>query len=168
VTIQGNWSSDGRRLKRDNLRRGRRLQNRSAVQGQSESRQHVIAKVKETECRLSRLAVTRSQLCMVLFHINRSICAGFMTLGKLYGDQNLRTVGDPFDPWAGGSNVCNLGVFRCECFSLFLLRLLFDRHDDHRLYSVDNKNGLYLPPDSTSKLFLQTLFQDSISRSETM
>ena len=34
---------DGPRFKSDNLRRGCRLQDRDAVQGQSESRQHVVA-----------------------------------------------------------------------------------------------------------------------------
>jgi len=42
-TIETNRSRDGFRLKSDNLRRGCRLQDRSAVQGQSESRQRVVA-----------------------------------------------------------------------------------------------------------------------------
>ena len=36
--IETNWSRDGLRLKIDNLRRGCRLQDGGAVQGQSESR----------------------------------------------------------------------------------------------------------------------------------
>ena len=42
-TIQTNWSRDGLRLKSDNLRRCCRLQDRGAVQGQSESRWRDIA-----------------------------------------------------------------------------------------------------------------------------
>ena len=38
VTIETNWIRDDLRLKRDNLRRGCRLQDRGAVQGRSESR----------------------------------------------------------------------------------------------------------------------------------
>ena len=41
--IETDWSRDGPRLKRDNLNRGCRLQDRGAVQGQSGSRQHVVA-----------------------------------------------------------------------------------------------------------------------------
>jgi len=42
-TVETDWSRDGPRLKSDNLRRGCRLQDRGAVQGRSESRQHVVA-----------------------------------------------------------------------------------------------------------------------------
>jgi len=42
-TVETNWSRDGPRLKSNNLRRGCRLQDRGAVQGWSESRQHVVA-----------------------------------------------------------------------------------------------------------------------------
>jgi len=36
-TIETNWNRDGLRLKSDDLRRGYRLQDEGAVQGQSES-----------------------------------------------------------------------------------------------------------------------------------
>ena len=42
-TIETNWSRDGLRLKSDNLRKCCRLQDRGAVQGQSESRWRGIA-----------------------------------------------------------------------------------------------------------------------------
>jgi len=42
-TVRTNWSRHGPRLRSDNLRRGYRLQDRGAVQGQSGSRQHVVA-----------------------------------------------------------------------------------------------------------------------------
>jgi hypothetical protein len=43
VQIETNWSRDGLRLKDDIWRRGCRLQGRGTVQGQSESRQRVVA-----------------------------------------------------------------------------------------------------------------------------
>jgi len=54
-TIEANRSRDGPRLRSDNLRRGCRPQNRGAVQGRSESRQHTIAHCRGgREARLAR------------------------------------------------------------------------------------------------------------------
>ena len=53
-TIETNWSRDGLRLKSDNLRKGCRLQNRGAVEGRSESRQHVAYRRGGKEARLAR------------------------------------------------------------------------------------------------------------------
>jgi len=53
--IETNWSRDGLRLKSDNLRRGCKLQDRGAVQGQSESQQRVVAHRRGgREARLAR------------------------------------------------------------------------------------------------------------------
>jgi len=53
--IETNWSRDGPRLRSDNLRRCYRLQDRGAVQGRSESRQHVVAHRRGgREARLTR------------------------------------------------------------------------------------------------------------------
>ena len=53
--IETNWNRDGLRLKNDNLRRGCRLQDGGAVQGQNESGWHVVAHRRGgREARLAR------------------------------------------------------------------------------------------------------------------
>jgi len=64
--IETNWSRDVIRLQSDNLRRGCRLQDRGAVQGRSESRQHVVAHRRGgTEARLARGGIREHDACLV-------------------------------------------------------------------------------------------------------
>jgi len=57
-----NWSRDGPRLQSDNLRRDCRLQDRRALQGHSESRQHVVTHRRgRREAQLARSGIRKHE-----------------------------------------------------------------------------------------------------------
>jgi len=114
---KSNWSRDGPRLKSDNFRKGCKLQDRGAGQGQSESRQHVVAHDRGgREVRLARGGIREQEA--FLGHEMRGPAGtgrGGVSMVRWLGDGKAKAQG-----WRMGG-----GAIACHHHHIFFLEFTY-------------------------------------------